>query len=166
MALENKVTLPEDSQGKALYDSTWSPLRCEKLITFAGGTTDAWGDHDGALDGAAIFTITGTVKMRLIGICETSLVGAGTIEVGVTGATATLITQVANATDIDVNNIWHDATTDAFVELSSVATEKIVANGLDAILTIGTANITAGAIRFLVSWYPISEGALVIPSAN
>lgn len=166
MALENKVTLPEDSQGKALYDSTWSPLRCEKLITFDGGTTDAWGDHDGALDGAAVFTITGTVRFRVIGVVETTLVGAATIELGVTGTTAGLLAQVADASGMAVNEIWHDATVDAKIEASTVMDEVIVANGLDAILTIGAANITAGAVRFLVSWYPISEGALVIPSAN
>lgn len=164
MALEVKPTIPEDAQGNPLYDSTWSPLRCEKLVTFIGGTTNAWGDDGGTLDGGALFHVTGTVRMRLIGICETNLAGAVSIEVGVTGGTATLLAQVADATDIDVGNIWHDATTDAFVELSTVATEKIVANGLDVILTVG-GNVTAGAIRFLVSWYPISKGAMVIPSS-
>ena len=153
---------PITTQGQVANDPSWSPLRCEKLVTFAGGTTDAWGDDGGALDGGAVFTVTGTVRMRIIGIVETDLVGAATIEVGVTGGTATLIAQVADATDLDAGDIWHDNAPDALVELSSVAIEKLVSNGLDVILTVTTANITAGAIRFLVSWYPVSSDGNVV----
>ena len=164
MALENKATLPMDSQDKPLYDSTWSPLKCERLVTFTGGTANTWGDYDGTKDGSSLFTVTGVVKMRMIGIVETSIVGAGTIEAGIVGATAVLIAQVADAEDLDVGEIWHDATVDAKVELTSVATEKIIT--VDPNLTIGTANITAGAVRFLVSSYPMSEGAMVIPTTD
>ena len=165
MALENKPTIPEDSQGKALSDPTWSPLRCEKLVTFTGGTTNAWGDDGGTLDGGALFHVTGTVRMRIIGIVETTLVGAATINIGTSKDVAGLIAQVADATGLAVNEIWHDNSPDASVEASSVAAEKLVANGLDVLLYNGTTNITAGAIRFLVSWYPVSKGALVEPSA-
>ena len=166
MSLENLPTLPIDSQGKTLVDSTWSPLRCEKLITFTGGTANTWGDHDGTADGGSLFTVTGTVRMRIIGIVETTLVGdSGTVEVGVTGSTAGLLAQVVGTTMV-AGEIWHDATVDAKFEVSTVAIENIIANGIDPILTVATANITAGAIRFLVSWYPMSAGALVVPSSN
>lgn len=157
---------PTSTQGQIANDPSWSPLRCEKLVTFAGGTTDAWGDDGGALDGGALFTVTGTVRMRIIGIVETTLVGAATINIGTTKDVAGLIAQVADASGMAINEIWHDATVDASVELSSVAVEKIVANGLDVLLYNGTANITAGAIRFLVSWYPVSKGSQVSPSSN
>lgn len=165
MALENLPTLPVDSQGKTLFDPSWSPLRCEKLVTFAGGTTDAWGDDGGALDGGALFHVTGTVRMRIIGIVETTCVGAATVNVGTSKDVAGLLPQIADATTLQVNEIWHDATSDASVELSTVAGEKIVANGLDVLLYNGTTNITAGAIRFIVSWYPLSAGSMVVPSA-
>lgn len=165
MSLENKATLPLDASGKALYDSTWSPLRCEKLVTFTGGTTNAWGDDGGTLDGGALFHVTGTVRMRIVGIVEVDLVGAATANVGTSKNVAGLLAQITDTTSADVNEIWHDATLDASVELSSVAVENIVANGLDVLFYNGTANITAGAIRFLVSWYPMSAGALVEPSA-
>ena len=154
-------------QGHPVVDIDWG-LRCEKVITFAGGTTDAWGDHDGALDGAAVFTITGTVLLRVVGIVETTLVGAATIELGVTGATAVLLPQVADASGMAAGEIWHmtDANVDAKVEASSVLIEKIVANGLDAILTLGSANVTASKIRFLAAWYPLSQNGLVVPSTN
>jgi hypothetical protein len=158
------VVQPEDGQGKVARDPTWSPLRCEKKVTFAGGTENAWGDDGGTLDGGALFTVTGTVRMRIVGIVETTLVGAATINIGTSKDVAGLIAQVADATALAVNEIWHDASPDASVELSSVAAEKIVANGLDVLLYNGAANITAGVIRFLVSWYPLSKGAKVVPT--
>ena len=165
MGLENKPEIPQDVHGKPLYDSTMSPLRCEKLITFIGGTDDAWGDKDGALASAAIFNVTGTVRLRIIGVSETTPVGAGKVEVGVTDFTAVVLAQVQNATTMTAGFIWHDLTLDAKVEASSVFDEIIVAYGADILLTTSVADLTAGAIRFLVSWYPISEGAMVKPSS-
>lgn len=129
----------------------------EKTITFDGGTTNAIGDHDGTGDPFTIFTVTGTVVVKVVGICTTDLVGAGTLEVGVVGGTATILAQVADTTSIDAGEIWHDATVDAFVEASSVMTEKIVANGKDIVGTVGTANITAGVIKFICLWKPLSS---------
>lgn len=160
------IKLPTGADGKVATDPTFSPLRCEKLVTFTGGTTDAWGDDAGALDGGAIFTVTGTVRVRIIGIVETSLVGAATINIGVTGAVTSVLAQVANATTMDAGQIWHDNAVDALIEASTVLDEIIIANGLDIRLYNGTANITAGAIRFLVIWYPISANGSVSPSSN
>ena len=154
-----------DGQGNVINDPTWLPLRCEKLITFAGGTTNAWGDDGGTLDGGAVFTVTGTVRVRVFGVVETDLVGAVSIELGVTGSTAALIAQCADATGMDVGEIWHDAAVDAKVEAATVAPEKIIGNGMDMILTVG-GNITAGAIRFFVAWMPISEDGMVTASNN
>ena len=163
--LENLPTIPTDGQGKTLFDPSWSPFRVEKLVTFTGGTANAWGDDAGTLDGGALFLVTGTVRMRIIGVVETTLVGGATANVGTSKDVSGLLTQVADATTLQVNEIWHDATSDASVELSTVATEKIVANGLDVLFYNGTADITAGAIRFIVSWYPLSAGSWVEPSA-
>jgi len=102
--------------------------------------------------------------MRIIGIVETTLVGAATINVGTSKDVTGLLAQVADATSLQVNEIWHDATPDASVELATVAVENIVANSLNVLLYNGTTNITAGAIRFIVSWYPLSKGAMVEPS--
>lgn len=153
-----------DGQGAVVYDPTWLPLRCEKLITFIGGTTDAWGDDGGALDGGAVFTVTGTVRVRVFGIVETDLVGAVAIELGVTGATAVLIAQCADATGMDKGEIWHDAAVDAKVEAATVAPEKIIGDGMDMLLTVG-GNITAGAVRFIVAWMPLSADGNVTPSS-
>ena len=160
--------MPKDADGFVANDPSWSPLRCEKLITFTGGTTDAWGDDGGALDGAAVFTVTGTVRLRVMGIVETTPVGAATIEMGVTGSTAAALPQVANATTMTTGFIWHmtDGTVDSKTEASTVCAEKIVANGADLLLTVGSTNITSGAIRFIVSWYPVSADGWVEASSN
>jgi len=131
----------------------------EKEITFSGGTADAIGDFDGTGNPFSIFAVTGTVRAKIYAICETTLVGASaTLEVGNSKNTAGIIAQ-STATDIAVNEIWHDASPDAAVELDSVAAENILANGLDVIGTIGTANITAGKIKFICLWRPVSLDA-------
>lgn len=157
--------LPVDADGVALPAPDLGFLT-EKAITFAGGTTDAWGDEDGALDGKAVFEVTRYVKARVFAVVETDLVGAATIELGVSGATAGILPQVANATTMDAGQIWHmtDGTVDSKIEAITVSPEKIITS--DMILTIGSANITAGKLRFICLWYPLSEGAKVEASTN
>lgn len=136
----------------------------QKTITFDGGTTNAIGDDGGTNDPFTIFEVTGEVLVKVVGICTTNLAGANaTLEVGVVGGTATLIAQ-STATDIDAGEIWHDATPDAFVEASSVMAEKIIANGKDIVGTVATADITAGVIRFVCLWKPISSDGKVVPA--
>lgn len=155
------MPVPKDDNNLPIVDERFA-VQSEKLITFAGGTTNAIGDHDGTNDPFTIFSVTGTVAMKIVGIVETTLVGAATLEVGVAGNTAALIAQVANATGLAAGEIYHDNSPDSSLELVSVMPEKIVANGLDVIGTVGTANITAGAIRFLCFWYPLSKDGNVV----
>jgi hypothetical protein len=163
---EPNMDQPVDGQGKVFIDPGWSPLRCEKLVTFTGGTTDAWGDDGGARDGGVLFTVTGTVRVRIMGVVETTLVGGATANVGTSKDVAGLLPQVADTSGMAINETWHmtDGTVDSSTELASVATEKTVVNGLDILFYNGTANITSGAIRFLVSWYPVSADGNVTPS--
>lgn len=133
-----------------------------KTMTFAGATTNDPGDYDGTGNPATLFTVTGTIFAKLFAVCTASLAGnTATLEVGTSVSTAGLVAQ-STATDIDVNEIWHDATPDASVELSSVATEKIIANGQDIIQTAGTANITAGSLTYYLLWKPASPDADVV----
>jgi hypothetical protein len=97
--------------------------------------------------------------MKLFGICTVNLAGAAaTLEVGTALTTAGLIAQTT-ATDIDANEIWHDATPDASIELMSVATEKIVQQ--DVIETVGTADITSGNVKYICLWRPLTPNATV-----
>ena len=133
----------------------------QSTITFAGGTANAIGDHDGTGDPFDIFTVTGDVLVKVFGVCTTNLAGASaTVEVGTSGDTAAIIAQTT-ATDVDSGEIWHDASPDSTVEASSVITENIVANGADIVGTVGTANITAGVIRFNCLWKPLSRDGKV-----
>lgn len=136
--------------------------QAEKDITFVGGTANAIGDFDGTGDPFDIFAVTGTVKVKLVAICTTIMAGASaTLEIGVTGKTAGLIA-LTTATNIDANEIWHDATPDSPLELSSVVTENILANSLNIIGNTKTANITSGIIKFICLWKPISIDGNVI----
>lgn len=131
-----------------------------KTMTFAGGTTDDPGDFDGTGNPATLFTVTGSVLMKLWGICSVDLVGAtATVSVGTALSAAGLIASTT-ATNIDANEIWYDATPDTSIELSSVLTEKIVSQNV--IQTVGTANITAGVITYYCMWKPLSADGNVV----
>lgn len=125
-----------------------------KTVTFAGGTTNDIGDFDGTGNPATLFTVTGTVLVKLFAVCTVNLTGASaTVEVGTALSTAGLLAQTTG-TNIDANEIWHDNSPDASIELSSVLTEKVV--NQDIIQTVATANVTAGALTYHCIWKPIS----------
>lgn len=145
---------PLDDNGQVIVDVTFGD-RVSKSVTFAGGTTNDMGDYDGTGNPKTLFTVTGTVRMRVFGKCTTNLAGASaTVAVGTALSPTALIT-TTTATDIDANEIWHDATPDASIEATSVLAEKVVSQNV--IQTVATANITSGAITYTCIWYPISE---------
>lgn len=112
----------------------------------------------------ALFTVTGDVIVRIVGhVTETVVegVGGGTIEVGITGATATIIAQ-AVATTLDVGEIWHDATPDIDIEALSVLADFILVGGPDIFATIAGQNITDGTVVFYCFWTPLSSDGLVV----
>lgn len=147
-----------DRNASSVTSPDWS-LALTKSVTFDGGTTNGIGDYDGTGNPVTLFTVSGPVLLRVFGICSVDLVGASaTCSVGTALSTAGLIASTT-ATNIDVNEIWHDATPDASVELSTVATQKIV--NQNVILTVGTANVTAGAITFYCHWFPLGPDSKV-----
>lgn len=139
------------------------PFLAKKRITFAGGTANAIGDHDGTGDPFTVFSVTGDVLVAPFGVCKTTLVGAGTLELGVAGATAALLAQIADATTLAVNEFWLP---DASPSLAEAHTPKVhgIGGGLDIIGTVGTANITAGVIDFYCFWMPLSDDGQVSPA--
>lgn len=138
----------------------------KKVLTFAGGTANGVGDHDGTGNPATLFTVTGQVIMRIVGVITTAVVSTGdtgTIEVGISGDTATLIAQTTvGSGSLIAKEIWHDATVDAEIELLSVAGDRIISDGNDVILTAATNNIISGVIEFYCIWTPLSTGASVV----
>lgn len=151
--------MANDRNGNAVTSPDYS-LQAVKTVTFAGGTTNAAGDFDGTGNPVTLFTVTGTVLMRVLARCTTDLAGASaTLEVGTALTTAGLIAQTT-ATGIDANEIWYDNSPDASVEASTVLTQKIVSQ--DVIATVGTANITSGVIEFVCLWFPLTPDSKVV----
>ena len=129
------------------------------------GETGARGDKDTAAGVFKLFNVTGTVLVKVFGICTVDLVGAATLEVGVAGNTAALIAQIADATGLDVGDIWADATPTLGATLfADVLGPYIVANGLDIEEKCGTADITAGNIFYICLWRPLSPDGKVEPA--
>ena len=154
--------IPLDEQGRTLAGIDDFSVANVNPGPFIGGTTNARGDHDGTSDPTTLFTVTGTVLVRIFAVCKTTLVGAATIEVGIVGATAALIAQLADATVLVAEEVWHDATpTTKITALSDVGGPFIVPNGNDIIETIGTANITAGEVEYICLWKPLSHDGKV-----
>lgn len=114
---------------------------------------------DGGTAGAfTIFTVTGDVIVQVFGICDVAYTGAtSTIELGVSGNTAVLIAQTTGA-NLIANEIWFDSTPTTTIEQIDVMGTRnfVIANGQDIILTIGTADATAGDIDFYCLWRPLS----------
>lgn len=157
-------TSPLDTDGNFQVIGSGLPFKASKRITFAGGTTDAIGDDGGALDPFTIFTVTGDVLADVIGICKTTLVGAATLEVGVIGATAAFLAQIADATLLVANEMWGPDGTPSLAE-AYTPTAHGIGGGLDIIGTVGTTDITAGVIDFYCFWRPLSDDGLVEAAA-
>ena len=122
------------------------------------GAANARGDKDGTSATKKLFTVTGDVLVRIFGVCTETLVGAGTLEVGVAGNTAALIAQLADATILATNEIWNDATPTEVGAglLSNITGPHIIVNGLDINETVASVDITDGQIYYICFWRPLS----------
>lgn len=111
-----------------------------------------------------LYTVTGDVIVKLIGVCTADLIdaaGGGTVEVGLSGATAAIIAQTTT-TAVDAREIWHDNSPDSEIEALSVFREYIITDGNDVILTIGTQDVDSGALVFYCFWIPLSADGNVV----
>lgn len=132
------------------------PRVARKTVAFDGGA------GSGGAGTVALFTVTGAVKAKVYAICTENIVGAATLEIGVSGNTASIIAQIVDATDLDLNEIYFDATPTTNIDDDSSIPNKVIAGGQDIIATIGTTDITNGTIVFYVEWVPItSDGAVI-----
>ena len=127
-----------------LSASTW---------TFSELTTGATGAH-------TVFTATDNLLVQCFAICDTSLLGAGTLELGVTGNTAALLTQIADATTFDDGHVWGVDGSPA-VGVEALGTMKALNDGSDIIMTIGTTAITGGVIDIYCLWRPLTENSSI-----
>lgn len=141
-------------------DANGVPIWTDGIITKKAHTfANAAGQ--GAVGTINLFTVTGLVYAKVVGICNTDLVGAATLEAGVTGSTALCLAQIANATTLDAGEIYANATAAAFVAVSdTVPPENLITTAIFA--TVGSTNITAGQVDFYCIWRPISTDGNVV----
>ena len=150
--------LPLDPRGRPILTTDWA-ASVDKTLVF-DNATNANGDFNGTGNPTTLFTVTGTVLLRILARCTESLASSsGTLEVGTALSTAGLIAQTT-ASAIDINEIWHDATPDSSIEATTVLTQKIVSQNV--IQTVATADISDGTIVYTALWYPLSAGANVV----
>ncbi len=128
-------------------------LIATKTITYVGATT-------GATGATTLFTVTGCVAVRVFGVCGLTLVGAATLEVGISGATAIILAQLVDATVLATDEIYVDATPTTKVE--ALPSSLIIGNGQDIIQTIGTTALTGGVLTYYCLWNPLSSNGNVV----
>ncbi len=129
-------------------------FKLESTWTFVAATTGAIASH-------TLFTVTGNVLLAVFGIVDTTLdsAGAPTIEVGVTGNTAVLIAQ-GTAKNYADGDVYVDAT-DTRVGAGAPPAMQAINDGLDVLLKITGATLSAGVIDFYCLWRPLSSDGLI-----
>ncbi len=143
----------------------------KRTLTFNGAVADAWGNDGGALDGGAVYTVTGLVEVQLVGVVTTDLVGGATVEVGITAGTAIFGAQVTD-TVLDDGEIYLNDTTPAtsfIVGEEQAAIDNLpiyLLNGTDIILTTTTTDTDSGVIDFYCIWTPISTDGNVVATTT
>ena len=89
----------------------------------------------------------------------TASAGGCNAELGIASDTDKFIA-ATDVTLIAAEEVWHDATPDSDIELSSVGVECIIANDADIILTL-SAQVDSGVIAFYCFWTPLSSDGAV-----
>lgn len=159
MPVLNPTVLP------ALYKPYQTAVYTKAAI--AAGGAAAWTTANSPL---TLFTVTGTVLCRVYGVVGatvfTSTGGLGTLAIGAAGVT-NIFTAAATvsgaAGQFAIGSIWVGATPTllAAVPLLGNLTWAFV-NGTPIILTIATADMTAGAVTVYCDYIPLSAGAGVV----
>lgn len=109
-----------------------------------------------------LFTVTGDVKISMIGVVKVNVVSVAGCNgsVGIAGTTAGII-PLTDITLMAANEIWFDNSPDAQIEAATAMREFIISNGNDIILTL-SAQADSGRIDFYCEWTPLSAGATVV----
>ena len=95
--------------------------------------------------------------------CSESLVGAGTVEFGeATAGTDLLLDQVADATTIDIGEIWCGSATDV-TGIGGVAgySDPFMFGTATLELVVGTADITDGVVTLVIKYLPLLSTASI-----
>jgi hypothetical protein len=138
-------------------------------ITVATTGNFSGADYETGDSPVTIFTVTGDIKCRcsaVIGTACTSVSNDGTLELGITGDTACLLIQdVVDGTAFDAGFAWTliDEPDDGSAQENDEWV--VIGGGNDIKLTVATDNMSAGIIKFYLTWVPLSADAAVTASA-
>jgi len=148
----------DTTQGDSVYSKV---LQVQQATGYGvGGATKSltFSNDTGALN---IFTVTGDVIIKIVAVCKTNVASAAVanMELGIAGSTDAIIATTVS-TDIDADEIWHDASPDSDIEALSTMREYIISGGADVILTL-SAQVDSGAITFYAFATPLSNGSSV-----
>lgn len=129
---------------------------------FTGGTASTRGAF-ATLPTFTLFNVTGDVKVIVYGVVSTTVVGAATLAVGLTGNTALILPSVADISTALVGQVYIDATPTEVRGFAATALPgaTYITNSSNIIETSGTANITAGNIYYVCLWTPITPDGKV-----
>lgn len=135
-----------------IYLGTYRVARC----TAPDGASTTWTQaaHN-------MFSVVGPNHIiAVVGFCNETLVGAGTIEFGeATGGTDLLLDQVANATTLAGGDIWCGVTADVVLPLGAIGAGESYAVGTCTLeLVVGTADITDGQLAIMIIYLPLPSG--------
>lgn len=147
------ATQQRDGNRRTIASNEAIPL--ESTWTFAASTTGAIGSH-------TLFTVTSNVLLSVFGIIDTSLDSSGgpTIEIGVIGNTAILVAQ-GTAKNYADGDVYVDGT-DTRVGAAVIPSTFIINDGLDVLLKITGATLTAGVVDFYCLWRPLNSDSNII----
>ena len=111
-----------------------------------------------------LFTVTGTVFIKLVAVCTTNVASAAGCTIGIDAGTVVIIPDT-DCTLLAAGEIWHDATPDASVELLSIMKEFIISNGVDIAIDVETAKqVDSGVVEFYCIYSPLSSDGAVVPA--
>ena len=139
----------------------------EAVINFNGNQA---GDP-GAVGLYKIFRVNGLVSAQVYAFVENDLIGSSaTISVGVqreahagggSDSTAAFIASTT-ASQLNTSEIWYGASPQAVFIANTVTNFPALVISRDITISVGTAAITSGRIRFVCLWKPISVGSSVV----
>ncbi|MFA5385572.1 MAG: hypothetical protein WC364_13130 [Eubacteriales bacterium] len=111
-----------------------------------------------------LFTITAGVVFKLFAFCTTNVESAGGCNIGVDLGAGVVIADT-DCTTLEANDVWHDATPDASVELESVAGKRVAYGGTIVLDIEGEKQVDSGVIVFVCVYTPLTSDGAVAAAA-
>lgn len=148
-----------------------APSALSRLATYTQAvmttaTPTAWTTGN---TGFTLFTVTGDVLVQMwaeVTTAITSTSNTGTLSVGVTGDTASLIPlTTADGTNFPLGSVWTDTSPTTKASVLGATYAAVAIKNTNILAAIATNSVTAGGIIIYCRWIPISAGATLVSAA-